>query len=511
MDEDAVLLDESLSSELQEEVSSTEPESMRTPGSNHTSPISHSSASFYSTSPTHRLSPYTHTGGTQPVLTADGRSVASSPKYQTELLLAKSKITYLETELLSLRRAAKRARIEEEVRESDKTKFTSLNAERAHMLEQERRRLLEDLLTQRDKLEHYETELNRCQGQQALTLSTHSKEVQSLKSQLEEAGLTINSLELKNKHLNERVQVLEENAELNVAHLHDLENVYENSLQSFRSRVYDMEKKESQFIRLEHRIQELEQILKEQEEDAKCLEAMKSQLIHCEDIERENQQLKTENRHLREKNNNIELLRYQLQCFREKCTKLEGYEQQLVDCQLTNKELEAKIKQLTEGGSEGAANGGSMPLPSAALQYRIADLQQRELISLTKQAELEAKVRSLEQSLGESVTTAQELKQQLLKEKEEVQIRDEKIQRLERRLLFVSKERDGCVNVLKSYQLDKSVDRLLKEQLKEMEQQLSRANERIKELEAEHESKEEQECQQRVDEGPQEKQPLIIC
>ena len=40
-------------------------------------------------------------------------------------------------------------------------------------------------------------------------------------------------------------------------------------------------------------------MLREQEEDAKFLETMKSQLIHCEDVERENQQLKAENKHLR--------------------------------------------------------------------------------------------------------------------------------------------------------------------------------------------------------------------
>eukprot|EP00731_Ephydatia_muelleri_P028521 Em0020g165a len=415
MDEDAVLLDESLSSEPQDVVSSTEADSPTVPGSTATSPASYSSISRYTGSPTPRQSPYVYTSGGQPAATAsspsyvssDVRRVASSPKYQAELLVAKSKVTYLEAELLSLRRAAKRARTEEEGREFDKTKSSSLNAERVHMLEQERRGLLEDLLTQRDKLEQYEVELSRCQGQQALALSTHSKEVQVLRSQLDE---------------------------------------------------------------------ELEHILKEQEEDAKFLESMKSQLIHCEDVERVNQQLKSENTHLREKNDNVELLRYQLQCLREKCTKLENFEQQLVDAQLTNKaggaegELETKVKELTGEGSGDGTSGD--------------------------------RVRSLEQTLGETATAAQDLKQQLLKEKEEAQNRDEKTQRLERRLLFVSKERDGCVNVLKSYQLDKSVDRLLKEQLKEMEQQLSRANERIRELEAEHfESKDEQEAQQPGDEA----------
>lgn len=142
MDEDAVLLDESLSSEPQDVVSSTEADSPTVPGSTATSPASYSSISRYTGSPTPRQSPYVYTSGGQPAATAsspsyvssDVRRVASSPKYQAELLVAKSKVTYLEAELLSLRRAAKRARTEEEGREFDKTKSSSLNAERVHMV-----------------------------------------------------------------------------------------------------------------------------------------------------------------------------------------------------------------------------------------------------------------------------------------------------------------------------------------------------------------------------------------
>lgn len=139
MDEDAVLLDESLSSDPQDVVSSTEADSPTAPGSTATSPASYSR---YSGSPICGLSPYVYAHGGQRTATAsspsyvspDVRHVTSSPKYQTELLVAKSKVTYLETELLSLRRAAKRARTEEEGRESDKTKSSSLNAERVHMV-----------------------------------------------------------------------------------------------------------------------------------------------------------------------------------------------------------------------------------------------------------------------------------------------------------------------------------------------------------------------------------------
>ena len=132
-----VLLDDSLSSASHEGIFSTGIDSPTAPGSTLASPVSHSSLSCRSTSPAHRLSPHVRTIRGQSTITtsyvsSDGQPVASSPKQQTELLLAKSKITYLETELLSLRRAAKRARIEEEGRELDKTKSSSLNAERVH-------------------------------------------------------------------------------------------------------------------------------------------------------------------------------------------------------------------------------------------------------------------------------------------------------------------------------------------------------------------------------------------
>ena len=97
-------------------------------------------------------------------------------------------------------------------------------------------------------------------------------------------------------------------------------------------------------------------------------------------------------------------------------------------------------------------------------------------------------------------------------------MRGEKVQRLEKRLLFVTKVythllqqvprprmlaiilqlRDGCVNVLNSYRLESGVDELLKQNLAEVsmcvylihtltplqvERQLASANERIAELE----------------------------
>jgi hypothetical protein len=80
---------------------------------------------------------------------------------------------------------------------------------------------------------------------------------------------------------------------------------------------------------------------------------------------------------------------------------------------------------------------------------------------------------------------ASERQSQLAREQEECKVRGEKFQRLEKRLLFVSKLRDGCVNVLNSYRLESGVDALLKQNLAEVERQLASANERIAELEAE--------------------------
>ena len=62
----------------------------------------------------------------------------------------------------------------------------------------------------------------------------------------------------------------------------------------------------------------------------------------------------------REKNDNVELLRYQLQCLREKCARLESCEQQLVDAQLTTKAGGVWVQRMNGGVGMYVANSVSM-------------------------------------------------------------------------------------------------------------------------------------------------------
>lgn len=119
------------------------------------------------------------------------------------------------------------------------------------------------------------------------------------------------------------------------------------------------------------------------------------------------------------------------------------------------------------------------------MQCKLTELQHREVVLLSQLGELQSKLKLVQRSADKAESTALETQKQLTKEQEECKLRGEKVQRLEKRLLFVSKERDGCVNVLNSYRLDSGVDALLKENLTAVERQLGRANDRIAELETE--------------------------
>lgn len=94
-----------------------------------------------------------------------------------------------------------------------------------------------------------------------------------------------------------------------------------------------------------------------------------------------------------------------------------------------------------------------------------------------------------QEELSQSHAALEELHRLLKLEKETRQSIEERVQKLERRLIFVTKvtycvydttayqfltsqERDGCVNVLNSYKLDSGVDGLMKELLAEVIAQL---------------------------------------
>jgi len=117
------------------------------------------------------------------------RSASSSPHVQntnptpSDWIVIQSKVAQLETELTIAKRAAKRARIEEEALPNSSPTNEEL-ARRVHDLEQERNKVMEDLLLLKTELKSAENELNEKTTQFNTEQHDNMKELRRLQAEL---------------------------------------------------------------------------------------------------------------------------------------------------------------------------------------------------------------------------------------------------------------------------------------------------------------------------------------
>jgi len=119
-----------------------------------------------------------------------------SPHVQTtnptpsDWIVMQSKIAQLETELTVAKRAAKRARIEEEAL-PNRSPTTEELGRRVHDLEQERNKVMEELLLLKTELKSVENELNEKTSQFTTEQHENTKELRRLQAELIQVCLPI--------------------------------------------------------------------------------------------------------------------------------------------------------------------------------------------------------------------------------------------------------------------------------------------------------------------------------
>lgn len=151
-------------------------------------------------------------------------------------------------------------------------------------------------------------------------------------------------------------------------------------MQALKSRIHELESVESRLFHSEAEVKELQRSLRACKQDYYFVEAEKERLLKYNEVERQLRQLVEENALLRKQRDNADLLKYKVQSLQEKCIMYEGLEAKVAELELQNQQLK---KQVEEGGGENPQASGQ-----PALQYRIAELQHKEVILLSKQGEL---------------------------------------------------------------------------------------------------------------------------
>ncbi|XP_040123330.1 mitotic spindle assembly checkpoint protein MAD1 isoform X2 [Oryx dammah] len=197
----------------------------------------------------------------------------------------------------------------------------------------------------------------------------------------------------------------------------------------------------------EQRIRDLEQKLSLQEQDAAIVKNMRSELVRLPTMERELRQLREENASLRETRDTNGLLREELEGLQRRLGRQEKMQEALVDLELEKERLLTKLQSWERLDQ---TTGLSIRTPEDLSRF-IVELQQRELALKDRNSSITSSARELEKARLQLQDEVRQLGGQLLEERKRRETHEALARRLQKRVLLLTKERDGMRAILGSY------------------------------------------------------------
>ncbi|XP_016157491.1 PREDICTED: mitotic spindle assembly checkpoint protein MAD1 isoform X3 [Ficedula albicollis] len=217
--------------------------------------------------------------------------------------------------------------------------------------------------------------------------------------------------------------------------------------QEASQQIQTLQASQSLLAEYEQKIKDLEQKLSQQEHDALIVKNMKAELARFPKMERELRQLKEENAYFREMKENNGLLKEEVEGLQRKLERYEKVQAQLVTVELENEKLLGKLQSWEKLDQ---STGLNIRTPDD-LSRQIVALQQRELALKEQNSTFMNSARMLEkarQQLQEEILSVQS---QLLDEKKKREHQEALVRRLQKRVVLLTKERDGMRAILESY------------------------------------------------------------
>uniref|UniRef100_A0A1X7VSE7 Uncharacterized protein n=1 Tax=Amphimedon queenslandica TaxID=400682 RepID=A0A1X7VSE7_AMPQE len=380
---------------------------------------------------------------------------------------------------------------------------------RNHKLEQERRELISQLTSLK------ESSLYESNSQSTTGGTATSDHLVEIKGELNHVLLEKTSLEEENGYLKKRLELIEDQKQLMSEEMKKLEETSKLNVQKLHNKILECDDIARQLSKSQEKVKELDRKLREMDEEHRLVSISRKRLSDYSDLEQLNNTLTKENEVLKGRVDNNDLLIYQLHTLRDKVAKLEA-------AQVDYNELVTENKLMKEQLESYSIEGGATPLRSPSLmKLQLIQFQQKDIIQATKLSEMETKLTISDNNNRKLTQEIEHLKEEMTKLNSEIEIKNETIQKLERKNKLIAKEREGCINILNSYKLDIGADSVLKEQVTEVKDlaiiiltnalsfspaQLEASNERLRaridELTNEIESKElfvKREKRQRID------------
>ncbi|XP_040295722.1 mitotic spindle assembly checkpoint protein MAD1 isoform X2 [Bufo bufo] len=400
---------------------------------------------------------------------------------QAAQIRSKSHLIQVEREKIQMELSHKRARIELE-------KDASTNA-RNYEREADKN---QDLLTRIKALEEKEMEFHsklqeECEMNKSYkkTIESQSKKLLEKENKLDEANEAISVLKGKVSEFQMKMMNLEmqlKSQETEKQELTEQLEIQRKKLQDGSQTTQALQELQALNADCEIKIKTLEQKLSSQEQDAAVVKSMKSDLEKLPKIERELQQLREENSYHREMRENNALLKEEVESLRRTAERHERMNEELVALELDKEKI---LKKLKFWENMEKTTGLDIKTPDD-LSRQILAIQQREMKLKEENISVTNSARMLESARQKLQDELRKMQNNYLEEKKKRELHDALVRRLQKRVLLLSKERDGMRSILDSYDSELTPSEhtpQLSRRLRESEENLQRVHAHNAEME----------------------------
>lgn len=315
----------------------------------------------------------------------------------------------------------------------------------------------QDLLTRIKKIEEKAAQTEKVLAEQTEMNKTLKKSIEAQNKRLEEkdskisnANETLCALRDEIRELNHRIKNQEMQLTAQATENEGLQEQVQLQHKKYleASQKYQaLQTSECLNSENELKIKELERRLALQEQDSAIVRNMRAELARVPDMERELKRLREENSYLRETRENCSLLKEEAEGLRRKVERLEKMKEDMVSLELEKEKLATKL-QAWENLSQ--TTGLNIRKPED-LSREIIQIQQREIDLKQQNNSITSSARALEKARAQLQDELLQLRSKVLEEQKKREQQDGLVRRLQKRVLLLTKERDGMRAILESY------------------------------------------------------------
>ncbi|XP_069024425.1 mitotic spindle assembly checkpoint protein MAD1 [Embiotoca jacksoni] len=363
-----------------------------------------------------------------------------------ERVQSKNRCLQLDQEKKQMELSHKRARFELEKVASDSARDLVHEVDRN-----------QELLGRIKKLEDREAEANKNLSEQVEANRVLRKNQEGLNKKLEErdtklntANQTISSLKDEIRELKQKIQNQDSKISTQTLGNQELQeqlDLQRRKYQEVSQLCQSLQAAQSSCSEHIIKIKELESRLALQEEDIAIVKTVKSAVARVPDLEKELKHLRDENAFLRESRENCSLLKEEAEGLRRKLERMKKTKEELVNIELEKERLAEKLQAWENLGQ---STGLNIRKPED-LSREVIQIQQREIALKEESYTLNSRVRSVERSQSELRAELTQQRSKTLEEQKKREAHDGLVRRLQKRVLLLTKERDGMRAILESY------------------------------------------------------------